>query len=340
MGAKNLLWKDLTIDLGSSHTVLASRRQRFFFRDKTRILLASDFPARNSRANPVLAFGAESLSLAAPRGVRAEVHAPIERGRLANPTAMDLLLHALLGHIRRAARFSLSLGRESAVVLPPGLSAAERFAFKALLDNVGLAAQVIEAPLAAAHACGFNPGDREGRMLVEVGGGKSYAAMFTLGEVVAQYGCPFGGEDLDAVLSHYIEQRHRLTLPIAAPEAIKLAIGSVYPRVRPETLTVAGTDTRSGFEKKVLLDDNEVRDVLIDACEPLVLAIQHCLADMPAELAADIERNGVVLVGGGSLLEGFPEFLSERVGLAFHRAEDPLDATILGAQALLCEGKL
>ena len=93
---------------------------------------------------------------------------------------------------------------------------------------------------------------------------------------------------------------------------------------------LTGTDTASGVEKNFRVDDNEIRDVLVDACEPLVMIIQQVFEQLSPEMAADIAQEGVAVVGGGALLAGLPEFLMDRTGLKFKPARDPLNAAIRG----------
>ncbi len=330
--------RDLTIDPGSTYTVLASRRPHVLAREHTRILLAAG-AVRGNGARQVLAYGTASLARTAA-GRRVRVVAPVERGRLVQPIGMDLLLREMIRTARLTPPLSLALGLRMGLVAAPHLAAADRSDWLALAMEVGrTTARLIEAPYAAALGCGLDVHGARAHVLLDFGGGKTYAAVTSLGGIAALSVAEFGGRDLDEAIRRHVERRTTVVLPAPAAEAVKCAIGSVYPRPEPLSLEAVGTDNRSGFEKKVLVDDNEIRDVLIDACEPLLTILQRCLADAPAELAADIESGGVTLLGGGALLYGLPEFLTERLGLTFRRAEDPLNATILGAQSLLLAGQ-
>ena len=141
---------------------------------------------------------------------------------------------------------------------------------------------------------------------------------------------PFGGEDRDRAREAYIEHRHRVRLNVSQAERLKLTLGSLYPGQKPETAILTGIDSASGVEKNFRVDDNEIRDVLVDACEPLVMIIQQVFEQLSPEMAADIAQEGVAMVGGGALLAGLPEFLMDRTGLKFQPARDPLNAAIRG----------
>jgi len=335
---RGLFRRDLTIDPGTSQTVLASRRQGILAREQSRVVLAAGV-SRGNGAPAVLAYGTESLTRNFA-GRRVQAIDPIVRARLAHPIAMDILLREMIRKTRFQSAFSFAFGLTLGMVAAPNLAPGDRSDFLALSVEVGrTTARLIPAPLAAVRGCGLDIRGPRAHMLLDFGGGKSYAVVTSLGDIAALSFADFGGCDLDEAIRRHLERRAHVLLHPAAAESLKCAIGSVYPRPEPLSMEVVGTDNRTGFEKKALVDDNELRDILIDACEPLLTLIQRCLAETPPELAGDIAAGGVTLLGGGALLYGLPEFLTERLGLTFRRADDPVNATVLGAQSLLLEGQ-
>jgi rod shape-determining protein MreB and related proteins len=331
----SLIRRDLTLDPGSIHTSLASRSHDLFHRDLSRIALFAARLSAGSGYTHIFAMGRELAGRQIRRpGVR--IIAPVDRGRLADPAAMHLLVEALLKKYRFQTGLSFASALRAAVVIPAQLPAAEYARYDDFAQNLGGGRpMLIEAPFAAAEGLSLDIGANRGRMLVDIGGGKTSIALFSLGGLAAYGWAPFGGEEITVALQRFVARKWQVNVAWPAAEQAKQSIGSVYPRAQMQNMTVAGTDIRSGFEKKVIVDDNELRDVLIDASEPLVMAIQHALGDMPAELAGDLETDGVVLHGGGALLYGLADFLTERIGLPFRIAEDPINVTIRGAQALL-----
>ncbi|HEX7929075.1 MAG TPA: rod shape-determining protein [bacterium] len=328
--------RDLTIDPGTSQTVLASRRQGMLAREHTRVILNQ--ATRSNGAPHVLAFGTDAL-VRSFAGRRVQTIDPVVRGKLAHPIGMDILLREMIRKTRFQSAFSFAFGLRLGLVAAPNLAPSDRSDFLALSVEVGRSqARLIPAPFAAMRGCELDVHGPRAHMLLDFGGGKSYAVVTSLGDIAALAHVEFGGADLDEAIRKHIERRSHIVISPTTAEAVKRAVGSVYPRVEPLQTEVMGVDNRTGFEKKVLVDDNELRDILIDACEPLLTLIQRCLSETPAELAADIDAGGVTLLGGSALLSGLPEFLTERLGLRFQRAEDPMNATVLGAQALLLEG--
>jgi rod shape-determining protein MreB and related proteins len=330
-----------SFDAGSSNVVLATRSSQTILREPCLIALAprKSPPRRRARASApqfrLQAVGAEAaVALAAEEnGVRL-VH-PIDHGRIADPDALELVLRKVMDQARLSALRKAVFGVRMTLLTALHLGEQDRMRYEDLLRDFGFnRIHSLEAPVAAARGAGLDTGASRGQMLIDIGGGQTTVVAFTLGSIAAWHWCPVGGRALDEAIEAYVARRYRVRLHPAAAEAIKLALGSVYPRPRPETLEIAGFDPATGVEKKVTLDDNELRDVLIDGCEPLVLAVHQSFDGVPPELAADISQGEITLVGGGALLAGLPQFLAERTGLRFRVAQDPINAAIRGAFAL------
>jgi rod shape-determining protein MreB len=317
------------------HTTLLSRSAQLAVRELTRIALFAPRVTAGSGYTQVLGYGRDLAAKPAHRpGVR--IVAPVERGRLVDLRALHLLVETLLKRSHFQMGFSLASTVRIAVVIPAQLPERDFARFQEFADDLGGGRPLLlEAPYAAALGLGLDITANRGRLLVDIGGGKTSTALFSLGGLAAYGAAPFGGEEVTTALLRFVAKRWQVHLTWPVAEQVKYSIGSVYPREQMQSITVAGSDVRTGFEKKVTVDDNDLRDVLIDACEPLVMAVQRTLAEIPAELAGDLEADGVLLHGGGALLYGLADFLTERIGLPFRLADDPINVTIRGAQALL-----
>lgn len=335
-----LLRRPLVIDVGSSNTAVAGPQAGALVREPTAVLYAPPRRRRTRRGRPVAAgsgVGRRAGRAAEAAGEGALI-SPVRRGELEDPEALLTLFRTVLRRARYSRLRARLLGGVVGFVLPGQLNAASRENYLAVLRSEGYGrVQGLDGRMAVAVGSGMDTTAPEGRMVLDLGGGKTAAATHALGGLAAWSWHPIGGQDLDLAVMHHVEQRYRLRLSPQDAERIKCTIGSVYPRHRPQSLDVAGVDARTGLEKKVVVDDNEIRDVLIDACEPLVMAIERGFAAVPPELAGDIAAGGVTLAGGGALLAGLPEFLAERTGLTFRPAADPINATIRGALALLMQ---
>ncbi len=336
VGLSSLFNQILVVDAGSSHGVIAVAAGARIHREPMLVAL-QERPQRKRRRGPppppryrLHSVGSGVDALAEESGLR--LTHPVERGTISDPEGLSLVLQRLMQHAPAGALRRLVLGVRAVLLVPLHLPDAERLKYQEVLRDFGFnRIRLVEAPRAAACAVGLLNGAQPVGMLIDLGGGQTTAVAFSLDSVAGWGWRPLGGRDLDRAVADYVLRRYRLRLPAARAEALKLAIGSLHPLPRPRQEDIAGIDTVTGVEKKVTLDDNELRDVLIDACEPLILAIQEAFVAVDPELAADIAQTEIVLVGGGALLAGLADFLTERTELRFRVADDPLDVAVRGA---------
>ena len=326
------------MDIGSSHTVIASGRNS----DMHRVPSRAAIPAANSGSSAAPGprrSASRSISKPSKKAPHLEIVMPVRRGRVVDVYAMELVLkRAMSMAVSRWSGFGLRY--VGALLATPDLPEDEIARMRAILIDVGFSRMhIIEAPFAAARGGGLDINRPQGRMLIDLGGGTTWFAVFTMGDLATWWQADLGGEDLDEAIVRYIADRYRRSISLETAEQIKLNIGSVYPTHEAQTMSVTAYDLLNGEGKKLYLGDSEIRDVLVDSCETLLMEFQRGFEEVPPELAGDIARYGVTLVGGGSLLEGLPSFLKERTGLNFTTDPDPANAAVRGARELLLNGK-
>lgn len=329
----------VTLELGSCHTVLALEAGRTILREPSLVALAArrKQPGRPAPPTPALP-GSRVLgvgTLAADLEFRNESGvywvSPVEVGRIVEPLAMEALLRGLFSQVPFSRWRSLLTGLQATLVISPHLNPEELRMQREALRNFGFRKITeVASTLAGALGSGMDISRVNGKMVVDFGGGKTTVTTFSMGETCAWHWAPFGGQHLDQAIATHVEAHYRVRLTPTQAASLKHGLGSVFPGRKPESVPLTGLDTTSGVVKKFNVDDNEIRDSLVDACETLVMAIQKGFEQLSPEMAGDIAREGVTLVGGGALLEGLPAFLMDRTGLVFHPAPDPINATIRG----------
>jgi rod shape-determining protein MreB len=174
-------------------------------------------------------------------------------------------------------------------------------------------------------------------MVVDVGGGTSEVAVLSLGGIVISRSLRVGGYELDEAISAYVRRRHGLAIGERTAEDIKLEIGSAHPLENELVMDVRGRELVSGLPKNVGLTSEEVREALADPVQAIVDSVKETLEQTPPELAADISERGIMLAGGGSLLQGFKERLRDETGMPVEHAESPLTCVAVGSGMALEE---
>ena len=188
--------------------------------------------------------------------------------------------------------------------------------------------------MAAAIGAGLPVGEPTGNMIVDIGGGTSEVAVISLGGIVVSQSVRVGGDELDEAIINYVKKEYKLLIGQQTAEEVKLEIGSAYPLEEEVQAEIRGRDLVSGLPKTVVLTSEEVRAALEEPLVQIIDAIKETLDRTPPELASDIMDRGIMLAGGGSLLQGLDERLREETQMPAHRAESPLTCVAVGSGPL------
>ena len=167
-------------------------------------------------------------------------------------------------------------------------------------------------------------------MIVDIGGGTTDIAVISLGGTVVSTSIKIAGDDFDEAIVRFMRKKHNLLIGERTAEEIKIKIGSAYARAEESSMEVRGRNLVTGLPKTVTVTSTETEEALKEATAQIVEAIHSVLEKTPPELAADIADRGIVLTGGGSLLQGLEELIEEKTGINTMTAEDPMTAVAIG----------
>ncbi len=196
-------------------------------------------------------------------------------------------------------------------------------------------ARIIEEPMAAAIGSGLPVQEPTGNMIVDIGGGTTEVAVISLGGVVTSQSVRVGGDELDEAIVQFIKKEYSLALGERTSEVVKMELGSAWPLRQELQAEVRGRDLVTGLPKTVVTSTPEIREAIEEPVSSIVDAVKVTLDKTPPELAADIMERGIMLAGGGALLQGLPERLAQETGMPIQIAPRPLEAVALGSgQAL------
>ena len=252
--------------------------------------------------------------------------------------------------IKRAYR---RLARKYHPDLPPGdKKAEERFkeiseAYEVLSDpekravydaSINAGARevfLIEEPMAAAIGAGLDVTSSRGNMVVDIGGGTTEVIVASPGGIVVSRSVRVAGDEMDEDIINYARQKYNLVIGERMAERAKIAVGSAYPLEEEQLFPLRGRNLITGLPEEVQISSVEVREALSNSVNIIVDSVRSTLDETPPELIADLMEFGVVLAGGGALLKGLPERLSEETKMRVYVAEDPMSCVARGAQAVL-----
>lgn len=318
--------KDIGIDLGTANTLV-------FMKGKGIIMREPSVVAVDTRTDTVRYVGKEAKEVIGRTPGSIVAVRPLKDGVIAD---FDITASMLQIFIKKVFNNSIFARPRVIICIPSGVTAVERRAVKEASYKAGAKrVSIIEEPMAAAIGAGLPVAEATGSMVVDIGGGTSEVAVISLGGIVAARSVRVGGDELDSFIIQYIKKKYNLLIGERTAEDIKIEIGSAYPFEGEASMEIKGRDLMDGLPKNITVTSEEVREALADPLSMILDAIRVTLEKTPPELSADIIDHGITLTGGGALLRGLDQLVSNETGMPVHIAENPLDCVALGTGKVL-----
>ncbi len=312
---------DIGIDLGTA-TILV------YIRGKGIVLNEPAVVAIEQQTERVLAVGAAAQKMLGRTPGNIVALRPLREGVIADFDNTEVMLKHYLSMALERRRL---LRPRVVVCIPTRSTSVEKKAVLEAISRTGARETIlIEEPRAAALGAGLNIFEPYGNMVVDIGGGTSDIAVLSMGEIVESASVRIGGDRFDEAIIRYIKTEFNILVGERTAESVKTAIGSAHPESRHLQAEIRGRDLVTGLPRSVTLTSRQVVQALEDPLQAILQGIKRVLERTPPELAGDIIDKGIILSGGGALLDGFARFLSQETGVPFYLAEDPISCVVKG----------
>ncbi|EAW7058690.1 TPA: rod shape-determining protein [Listeria monocytogenes] len=308
------------IDLGTANIL-------FYSKEKGIILNEPSVVALNTNDGTVLAIGQEAKEMIGKTPTSISAVRPMKDGVIAD---FDLT-SGLLREIMR--RISVSGVRKPNVVVctPTGATSVERRAISDAVRSTGARSVVlIEEPVAAAIGADLPVAEPVANVIVDIGGGTSEIAIISYGGVVSSTSIRTGGDHMDEEIIQYIRKNYNLLIGQTTAERIKMELGYAPIEHVTQTADIRGRDLLTGLPKTIQVSSTEIQSALAETLQRILEAIRNTLELCPPELSGDIVDRGIILSGGGSLLQGFRDWLVQEIDVPVHMAPSPLESVAIG----------
>ena len=318
---------DLAIDLGTANTVV-------YVPGRGIVLDEPSVVAVKAHTNQVLAAGRRAKEMLGKTPESIIACRPMRDGVIANFELTESMLRYFIRVVHDDRR---TLVRPRMIIgVPSGITQVERRAVEDSAKQAGAReVYTIMEPMAAAIGAGLPVQDPSGSMIVDIGGGTTEVAVITLKDVVFCRSVRVGGDGMDRSIVQYVKRKYNLLIGERTAELIKIQIGTVLHNSNIETMEVKGRDLITGVPKTIILTSAEVHESLLETVASIVDVIRVALENTPPELSSDLVDKGIVMAGGGSLLRGLSELISQDTGLPVRIAENPLFCVVNGAGKVL-----
>jgi rod shape-determining protein MreB and related proteins len=319
---------DIGIDLGTANTLVSVR-------GKGIVINEPSFVAIDRRTRQPLEVGARAKEMWSKNPKNIMIVRPLRDGVISEFEVTE----AMLDHLIRKAHEQtwVPIPRPRVVVgIPSGVTEVEKRAVHDATINAGAReAYLIEEPVAAAIGAGLPVQETRGSMIVDIGGGTTEVALFSLGGIVISRSIRVAGDEMDEDIVQYMRTKHNLLIGEPTAERVKIEIGSAYPLPQERVIPVKGRNLVTGLPATVEVSSIEMREAIAGSVDILIDTVKDALDDTPPELVADLMESGICMAGGGSQLKGLAQRVQEEVNIRTYVAEDPMTCVARGAGRVL-----
>ena len=315
---------DIAIDLGTANTLVNVRGKGIVINEPSWVTI-------DKRLRQPIAIGLEAKEMMGRTPGNVAVIRPLRDGVISDFDITRVMLEYFIGRVHEQS--VVPLPRPRVVVgIPTGVTEVEKRAvYDAVMASGARMAYLIEEPIAAALGAGLPLADVRGSMVVDIGGGTTEVAVLSMSGVVASRSLRVAGDEMDQDIVQYLRNKYNLLVGEGNAEQIKWKIGSAYPLHPEKTMEVRGRNLVTGLPESIEVSSIEMREALASAVQVIVDTIRDALDEIPPEIVADLMDIGICLAGGGALLQGLADRLTDELRLRVWVAEDPLTCVARGA---------
>jgi rod shape-determining protein MreB len=317
---------DMAIDLGTANTVVYLRGRGIVLNEPSVVAIETI-----NGVKKVKAVGDDAKLMMGKTPGSIEAIRPMRDGVIADIDVAEQMIKHFIHKVHGPRRFPR--WPEIVVCIPSGSTSVERRAIRDAASNAG-ASQVwlIEEPMAAAIGADMPVTEPIGSMVVDIGGGTTEVAVLSLRGLAYTTSVRVGGDKMDEAIASYVRRNHNLLIGEATAERIKKEVGTAKPPADGigKTIQIKGRDLVNGVPKEIEINQGQIAEALSEPVGTIIEGVRIALENTAPELAADIVDQGIVITGGGALLEGLDEVLRDETGLPVTVADDPLTCVALG----------
>ncbi len=318
--------KDIGIDLGTANVLIYVKGQGIVLNEPSVV-------AMDSETKKPLAVGSEAREMLGRTPGSVVAIRPMKDGVIADFEITEIMLN----HFIRKINGKSFLSRPRILICcPSNITQVEKNAIKEAAERTGAKKVFIEEePKVAAVGAGMDISKPSGNMVIDIGGGTTDIAVLSLGGIVTSSSIKIAGNVFDSDIMKYIKDKYKLLIGDRTAEEIKMSIGTVYSGNKNDKMEVRGRDLVTGLPHTITMCSDEVEEALRESVYIIIHTAKNVLEQTPPELAADIIDKGIVITGGGALIDGFDQLLSHELKVPVFVAESPLTCVVEGTGVLL-----
>lgn len=322
----------MAIDLGTASTIIAVKGRGV-------VLDEPSLVAINETTEEILAFGFEAAEMSGREGRDITVKAPLMGGVVADfVRTKEMLAH----FVKKAKSGGSNLSLQAVMSMVSDVTHVEQRALINAADDAGIGKVfMMEEGLAAAFGAGVLPSDKRASAIIDIGAGTTNIAIVAKGSIVHSTSERHGSNAINEGLATHLRRHRGLQVGQETTELLKTTFASAFlPEDLEKSIRVRGRDVQNGGPGAVDITAGEVFPIVEGIVRRIAIRVKDTLTELRPEVAADIFDRGVILTGGGALLEGIDQYMRSFINLPVTIAEEPRYATVNGLVKMFDDQKL
>lgn len=318
--------KDIGIDLGTANVLIYVKGQGIVLNEPSVVAI-------DSETKRPLAVGTEARDMLGRTPGKVKAIRPLKDGVIADFEVTEIMLNSFIKKINGKNLFTRP---RILICCPSNITQVEKNAIKEAAERTGAKKVYLEEePKVAAVGAGLDISKPSGNMVIDIGGGTTDVAVLSLGGIVTSSSIKVAGNTFDSDIMKFIKDKYKLLIGDRTAEDIKFNIGTVYPDSRSEKMEVRGRDMITGLPHTITISSEEIEEALRESAYIIVRTAKSVLEQTPPELSADIIGQGIVITGGGALMDGMDKLLEKELKVPIYIAESPLTCVAEGTGIML-----
>ena len=319
---------DIGIDLGTANTLV-------YVKGKGIVINEPSVVANNLKTKEIVAIGHDAYIMVGKTPAHIVATRPLVDGVVSDFEVTEQMLKYFINRIHKE-RFSMMPRPRVVVCIPYGVTEVERRAVEEATLNAGARqAFLIEEPIASAIGARLPIQDPSGSMIIDIGGGTTEVAVISMGGIVASRSIRTAGDEMNQDIMDFVRDNFNLLIGERTAENLKKEIGSAFPLKEKMERPIRGRDLVTGLPRQIIINDEQVRRAISKSVMIIIEAIKSTIEETPPELLSDIMERGIVIAGGGALLQGLDTLIGQSTQIKVYIADDPLTCVARGTGVVL-----
>ncbi len=321
-----MLVRKIGIDLGTANTLVFVPHKGILINEPSVVAVAIN-------DNKILAIGAEAREMLGRTPDVIKTYKPLKDGVIADYRVTAAMLKYFINKVIGPWKL---FKPELIISVPVGITSTERRAVVGAAREAGAKeAYVAREPILAALGAGIPINSAGGNMLVNIGGGTTEVAVISLGGIVSWASVRVAGNKMDVAIADYVKRKYNLAIGERTSEEVKIKVGSAMSSKNKADMEIRGLDLTEGLPKNIVLNSNEIAEAINSPLKDIIQAIKTVLSETPPELAADVMERGMIISGGGALLNNINDLVTKMTGVPSYIADEPLYCVAKGTGVIL-----